>query len=128
MIVTRAAFLVFAVMSNTAAPREAYAQHFIRGDVLLPPWYWHAPLLPPPRTQIPPPPPPAPAPQALGSLPSPAPSYWYCLDAGGYYPDVVQCPGGWQQVVPRTPPPPPTIELTPQGGTRLRPDSGLNTR
>ena len=33
------------------------------------------------------------------------PGYWYyCNDPQGYYPDVKECPGGWQQVEP-TPPP-----------------------
>jgi len=34
-------------------------------------------------------------------------SYWYyCTDAGAYYPYVKQCPGGWQRVVPQPPPQP----------------------
>lgn len=33
-----------------------------------------------------------------------APSYWYyCADAGAYYPYVKECPGGWQRVSPRPP-------------------------
>ena len=39
----------------------------------------------------------------------PAPStetYWYyCQDAGAYYPYVKECPGGWTQVVPQPAPP-----------------------
>ena len=28
--------------------------------------------------------------------------YWYfCNNPQGYYPNVAQCPGGWQQVMPR---------------------------
>ena len=38
---------------------------------------------------------------------APAPSqqaYWYyCQNAGAYYPYVKECPGGWMQVVPRQP-------------------------
>ena len=50
--------------------------------------YYYAP---PPVQYIEPPAPPAP--QA---------SYWYyCPGAGAYYPYVQQCPGGWQQVLPR---------------------------
>jgi len=31
----------------------------------------------------------------------PQPSYWYyCADAGAYYPYVQQCPNGWMKVVP----------------------------
>ena len=34
------------------------------------------------------------------------PYYWYyCADSKTYYPYVYDCPGGWQQVVPETPPP-----------------------
>jgi hypothetical protein len=28
------------------------------------------------------------------------PSYWYCPDPAGYYPDVQTCPSGWMQAVP----------------------------
>jgi hypothetical protein len=28
-------------------------------------------------------------------------SWYYCADPQGYYPDVEQCPGGWQAVAPR---------------------------
>jgi hypothetical protein len=42
---------------------------------------------------------------------APAPqqqAYWYyCQSAGAYYPYVKECPGGWQQVVPQSPPPAP---------------------
>jgi hypothetical protein len=30
------------------------------------------------------------------------PSYWYCRDPAGYYPDVQTCPSGWMQVVPNS--------------------------
>ncbi len=41
---------------------------------------------------------PAPAP--------PAQAYWYyCANAGAYYPYVKDCPGGWMQVVPQPAPP-----------------------
>jgi hypothetical protein len=41
---------------------------------------------------------PAPAP--------PAQPYWYyCQEAGAYYPYVQDCPGGWMQVVPQPVPP-----------------------
>jgi len=36
----------------------------------------------------------------------PAQDYWYyCKDAGAYYPYVKECPGGWMQVVPSPAPP-----------------------
>jgi hypothetical protein len=38
--------------------------------------------------------------------PAQQPYYWYyCADSKTYYPYVSDCPGGWQQVVPQTPPP-----------------------
>jgi hypothetical protein len=37
------------------------------------------------------------------------PGYWYyCANPPGYYPQVQQCPGGWQPVAPQPPPPPPS--------------------
>ena len=38
----------------------------------------------------------------------PAQAYWYyCANAGAYYPYVKDCPGGWMQVVPAPNPPSP---------------------
>jgi hypothetical protein len=38
----------------------------------------------------------------------PAQTYWYyCQNAGAYYPYVKDCPGGWMQVVPQPAPPGP---------------------
>ena len=38
----------------------------------------------------------------------PQQSYWYyCQNAGAYYPYVKECPGGWMQVVPQPAPPGP---------------------
>ena len=38
----------------------------------------------------------------------PAEAYWYyCQNAGAYYPYVKECPGGWMQVVPSPNPPGP---------------------
>lgn len=51
-----------------------------------------------------------PAPQGYIELApaTPQPAYWYyCQSAGAYYPYVKECPGGWQQVVPQSPPPTP---------------------
>jgi hypothetical protein len=39
-------------------------------------------------------------------VPMQEPYYWYyCAASNMYYPYVDSCPGGWQQVVPDTPPP-----------------------
>lgn len=45
---------------------------------------------------------PAPQPPVYVEQP-PAPTrYWYyCRDSGGYYPRVLDCPGGWTPVLPR---------------------------
>jgi len=32
--------------------------------------------------------------------------WYYCQSAQSYYPDVRECPDGWQQVAPQPPPPP----------------------
>lgn len=76
---------------------------------LLPPWHYDPLLYPSPLPQRRREPPPAqPEVTPPSSLPSREPSYWYCLDSKSYYPEVTRCAGGWQQVVPRNPPPPPS--------------------
>ena len=36
------------------------------------------------------------------TIPQPQTNYWYyCHDPDGYYPDVGECPNGWQQVAPQ---------------------------
>lgn len=67
--------------------------------------YWH---FPPPYYYYPPViAVPAPPVYIERGSPEPAPGppdYWYyCEDAGAYYPYVKDCPGGWQRVVPRPP-------------------------
>ncbi|MCX7089548.1 MAG: hypothetical protein NTV00_16035 [Methylococcales bacterium] len=38
--------------------------------------------------------------------PPPEPNYWYyCRNAGGYYPYIRDCPGGWEKVAPQPPAP-----------------------
>ena len=38
----------------------------------------------------------------LPAIPQPQPNYWYyCQDPEGYYPNVDECPDGWQQVAPQ---------------------------
>lgn len=51
-----------------------------------------------------------PEPVYLPSTP-PAPSWYFCPAANGYYPYVASCPGGWQ-TVPATPPAPPAAPST----------------
>jgi hypothetical protein len=65
--------------------------------------YPPAVVVPPPVVVSPPPPvvyverPPEPA--------APVPGYWYwCGDPQGWYPNVPECPGGWQPVPPRAEP------------------------
>jgi hypothetical protein len=123
----RFAFLLAAACVGAAGPTSAQARGFLGGEFLFLPWPYPVWVVPQPRRPALPEQP-APVPQTFGALPSREPTYWYCLDAGGYYPDVTDCAGGWQQVVPRRVPPPPTIESTPQGGTRLRSDNSLDTR
>ncbi len=43
----------------------------------------------------------APAEQA----PAPQGFWYYCAESRGYYPQVQECPGGWQRVAPRPPSP-----------------------
>ncbi|HET7160447.1 MAG TPA: hypothetical protein VFI62_15715 [Burkholderiales bacterium] len=104
----KTALCVLVVLLQLAGARAA-ERELIPVVPLLPPWYYDPflyPAPPPqPRRQAPPSPQPEIAPPS--SLPSREPSYWYCLDAKAYYPEVTRCPGGWQQVVPRNPPPPP---------------------
>ena len=39
------------------------------------------------------------------AAPAQTQAYWYyCADAGAYYPYVKECPGGWQRVAPQPPP------------------------
>ena len=46
---------------------------------------------------------------------APGDAYWYyCKEAGAYYPYVKDCPGGWMQVVPQTVPPGPEPGAPPQ--------------
>ncbi len=51
---------------------------------------------------------PLPAPEYIQQDPAPDAQYWYyCPDAGAYYPYVGECPGGWQRVLPEPDPQPP---------------------
>ena len=36
-----------------------------------------------------------------GAAPSQQAYWYYCQNAGAYYPFVKDCPGGWMQVVPQ---------------------------
>jgi hypothetical protein len=49
------------------------------------------------------PPPPVYIEQYPGT-PQPQTQYWYfCPNAGAYYPEVQSCPGGWQRTLPQQP-------------------------
>ena len=51
---------------------------------------------------------PMPAPVYIEQDPATDAQYWYyCPAAGGYYPYVRDCPGGWQRVLPEPEPKPP---------------------
>jgi hypothetical protein len=69
---------------------------FIRPRVVVPLWphwhpYWDLYVPPPPIVVTPPP----------GVYVAPAPPTWYyCANPPGYYPEVQECPGGWQPVAP----------------------------
>ena len=77
-----------------------------------PPYYYSSPYYPP-VVAVPVSPPTyieqgqvsaPPAPAAPAAATAPQPGYWYyCNTAGAYYPNVKQCPGGWQRVAPQPP-------------------------
>jgi hypothetical protein len=97
------------ILTPLLSDAQAAERELIPVVPLWPPWYYDPflyPAPPPQRRRAPPPPEPEVTPQP--ALPTREPSYWYCLDAKVYYPEVTRCPGGWQQVVPRNPPPPPS--------------------
>ena len=86
----------------------AYPAHrgaFLAAPVLVAPWFF------PPLGYYSEPPLPATPPVyveqgAAPAAPAEQTYYWYyCADSQTYYPYVSECPGGWQQVVPETPPP-----------------------
>ena len=86
-------------------PGFVHHPHFVPRTVIIggplfypSPYYYYPP--PPPYYYAPPPvyvePYPAtPAPQTQ--------DWFYCPNAGAYYPYVKQCPGGWQRVLPQQP-------------------------
>lgn len=111
-----AACALLAALLSVPAPADAHGRHHHHhrhwhGGVTLhfgAPWHWH------PRWYYAPPPViyyPAPVyrasppvyverddtpPAEAGDTP---PAYWYwCADAGKYYPYVKDCPGGWRKV------------------------------
>ncbi len=119
----RIAALAGALVVGALASGSAFAQHhrghghgprvslgFYVGAPFYPYYYrpyYYAPYYYPPVVVAPAQPPvyieqALPAPDAA---PQPAPSAWwyYCAGAQGYYPQVDQCPGGWQKVAPQPP-------------------------
>ena len=61
------------------------------------------PVYAPPPVYTPPPVYVQTAPAYAPSVPPPAPMWYFCVAANGYYPYVTSCPSGWQ-VVPAVPP------------------------
>jgi hypothetical protein len=122
------ALLFIVVCACHIGQSGAQPRGVVRDGFIVPPWYYFpAPLFAEPqRPARPIEAAPPQVPPTYGPLPIAQPSYWFCTDPRGYYPDVTRCAGGWQQVVPRTNPPPPPIEQMPLGGTRLRSDTSLS--
>lgn len=100
------AVIVLAV--GVALPSDAWSHGrarfrggvFIGAPLFWGPWWWGPPAWsysPPVVIERQPP---------VFVQPEPQPQYWYyCQNPQGYYPYIQQCPGGWLQVVPPTPPP-----------------------
>lgn len=111
--------LIFALLLGVVSIGNAWAEHRHHrhhkhlGVVIAPYWgprlytpypYYFPPYYPPvvverpvPQVYIEQSAPPAPVAAA------PANYWYYCAAAGGYYPYVKECPGGWQQVLPQPP-------------------------
>jgi hypothetical protein len=94
------------------APRSGFVHHprFFGGPLLIgAPLYYPSPYYyyPPPPYYYAPPPvyieqyPGVPAPQSQ--------DWYYCPNAGAYYPYVRDCAGGWQRVLPQQPAPSPSL-------------------
>jgi hypothetical protein len=80
----------------------------IGGPWIYPPYHPYPPYWP--RIYVPPvapvivtpPPPPVYIEQQNVAVPQLEPGYWYyCEEAGAYYPYVKECPGSWRKVAPR---------------------------
>ena len=102
----RAGVVVRAAPARIGVPHFApRARVFIGAPIVAAPFFYYPrPVYyPAPVAVVPYSPPPQyieqPAPQSSSH-------YWYyCSEAGAYYPYVRECPGGWQQVVPQPPSP-----------------------
>jgi hypothetical protein len=81
--------------------RSSFSLHL--GAPLFWPYYSYAPVYYPQPVVV------APAPQVIyveqaqqPVAPPPAQQYWYyCSSPEGYYPNVQQCPSGWQKILPQ---------------------------
>lgn len=117
----KALLVAAALLAGAAASGSALAQHHYRGGPRVSvgfyvgapyyPYYYspfyYRPYYYPPVVIVPASPPvyieqAQPAPQVA---PRQAPAGWwyYCAEAQSYYPNVRECPGGWQQVAPQPP-------------------------
>ena len=68
------------------------------GPYYYPPYYYPSPVVTVPAT------PPVYIERDAGPAPQTSAYWYYCAQPSGYYPDVKQCPGGWQPVSPQLPP------------------------
>jgi len=84
---------------NHGAPRVGV------GAYLWAPFWFYAPPFGYPPAVVSPPAPTVYIEQGDDAAPELPPGYWYyCAEAGAYYPGVEACPGPWQQVAPLAPP------------------------
>lgn len=111
------ALAVFALFAGNAwADRPGRPPHphtsvefgvYVGGPWIYPSYYPYPPYWP--RVYVPPvapvvvvPPPPVYVEQQTAAVPVLEPGYWYyCAEAGAYYPYVKECPGNWQKVAPQ---------------------------
>ena len=104
------------VIGTPLPPRPYYhgPRYYPPRLVYPPAWsVWPPPVYAPPAVVIPPPvvltPPAPPVYVERGDVAAaeapPAAGYWYwCADPQGWYPDLTECPAGWQPVLPRPTP------------------------
>jgi len=107
-----ATLLALLLTAAASAPVLAHGRGRVHFGVFVgAPLLWHRWYYPPPAWYYPPPVYYYPSVVTVPAQPrtyverEPAPqAYWYyCRDAGAYYPYVKHCPGGWAQVLPSAP-------------------------
>lgn len=109
--------VLLAGMSGTSLADRGHGGHGGHADVGVgivvnpfwyDPWYYPSPYYYPPYyyppAMVPATPPVYIEREEEDALPTEPSAYWYyCDDPQGYYPDVEQCPGGWEAVAPQPP-------------------------